>query len=333
MRPTYDTALSRPDLGMAVFETLQSAPTMGYIGLQLLPIFRVPVFSAEYPVIPSEALFNLLETRRGPLGHYNRYDGEFEAGWFKTSEYGLERPIDDRYAKIYASKFAYELTIANILMQDILRAQEARIAEKLFNPANFDARAMDTIWSNFESTPRVDIEAGKAALRAVGIIPNRLVLNHSAWVALRQNADVQTKIFQLFPDAARTGTVSIEHLKTYFDVPQIVVAGAMANSADRGKSAVLADIWGSRYAMLCRVAEGDTADIIEPCIGRTFMWNEGASQEVVVEEYYSDEVRSRILRVRHDVAEAFLASFDANNNVKSEISRACGVLFDTTTAG
>lgn len=110
------------------------------------------------------------------------------------------------------------------------------------------------------------------------------------------------------------------------------MAGALYNTAKQPQNASLSDIWGSRYAMLCRVAEGDSADVIEPCIGRTFLWNEGAAQEVIVEEYYEESARSRILRVRHDSDEAFLASYDDTKTAKSEISKACGYLIDTTAA-
>jgi len=330
MKPTSDTTLQRPDLGQAVWETMQNAPTMGYIGLEVMPIFGVAETSAEYPVIPKEALFNMLDTKRGPLGHYNRSEDEFESGYYKTAENGLERRIDERYAAIYGSKFNYELTIANILMNDILRAQEKRTATKIFNTSNFSVTNAATSWATHATAdPKADIETGKESLRGNGIIPDSLVLNHTAFNDLKLNADVQEKIYQLFPEAAKTGQISIDHLKTYFDVEQVLVAGALYNSAKRGQDASLADIWGSQYAMLCRTS---AADITEPCIGRTFLWNEGASEEVIVEQYYSDEVRSDILRVRHDTAEAFMASYDEDNAVKSEISKACGYLIDCTAA-
>lgn len=329
MRPTSDTAISRPDLGQAVYETMQAAPTMGFIGLELMPIFRVPNQSAEYPVIPKEALFNILDTKRGPLGHYNRSDGEFENGYYKTSENGLERRIDDRYAAIYESKFAYELTIANILMNDILRAQEARIANKLFSETSFKAAiAAATAWSTVASaSPKADVDTGKESLRGNGIIPNALAMSYGTYLDLTKNAEVKEQIYQIFPDAAKTGTVSIKHLETYFDVERILVGGALQNTAKRGQDASLSNLWSDTYALLCRISNGD---ISEPCVGRTFLWNEGASDEVIVEEYYSDEVRSMILRVRHDSAEALLASFDEDNAVKSEISKACGYLIDVT---
>ena len=329
MTPTSDTTIQRPDLGQAVYETMQSAPMMGYIGMQVMPIFRVAAQAANYPVIPKEALFNLLDTKRGPLGHYNRSEDEFEDGYYRTQENGLERRIDERYAAIYGTRFAYELTIANILMQDILRAQEYRVANKLFNETNFEtAVAAGTAWSTVATaSPGDDVETGKESMRALGVIPNTLVMNYATYLNVCKNTEVKTQVYQMFPDAAKTGNVTVDHLKVYFNVPQILVAGALKNGSKRGQDASLSDIWSSTYALLCKVSNGD---ITEPCIGRTFLWNEGASQEVITEQYYSDEVRSDILRVRHDSAETFLASYDEDNSVKSEISKACGYLIDVT---
>ena len=330
MRPTSDTRLQRPDLGFAVYETMQAAPTMGFIGLQVMPIFGVVEYSAEYPVIAKEALFNLLNDKRDSKGGYNRDEDEFESGFYKTWDRGLEKRIDDRFAAIYGTKFAYELTIANILMGNILRAQEYRISNKIFNATNFTVHNAGTAWSTVASAdPKSDVETGKNTLRASGIAANCLILNWTAFGYCKLNADVQEKIYQIFPDAAKDGRISIEHLRTYFDIDKVLVAGALYNSASRGQDGTLSDIWGNRYAMLCRVAEGD---VTEPCIGRTFKWNEGASQDVIVEEYYEDRVRGNVLRVRHDVEETFLASYDEDGTAKSEISKACGYLIDTTAA-
>jgi len=330
MRPTSDTALQRPDLGQAVWETMQNAPALGFIGLQVMPVFPVAAYSAEYPVIPKEALFNILETRRGAKGTYNRGEEEFESGYYRTSENGLERRIDDRFAAIYGTMFNYELAIANILFGNILRSWEYRVASKIFSATNFTAVNAATKWETVGSAdPRTDVETGRSALRAKGVIPNTLVLTWTDFQYCKLNADVQEKVYQIFPEAAKTGRVTVEHLKTYFDVENLLIAGALYNTSKRNQDASLSDIWGSQYAMLCRTADGD---VTEPSIGRTFLWNEGASDRVIVEEYYDDTVRSRILRVRHDTDEAFLASYDENNSAKSEISKNCGYLLDTTAA-
>lgn len=331
--PTSDTAVPRPDLGIAVYETLSMAPTMGFIGMQIMPPFSVGAQTATYPVIPKEALFELLDDSRGSLGHYNRFEGRFEVGRYATQDRGLERVVDDRFLAMYRNLFDYEMTIANGAMDALLRAQEARIAGKIFNTSNFTAHNAATNWATVASAvPRNDIETARAALRALGIIPNCLILTYTGYTLLKENADVRTQVYQIFPDAAKSGTITLQHLLSYFDVPRILVAGALYNSAKSGQNAVLSDIWGSRYAMLCRVAESDRTDIIEPCIGRTFVWNGGGGPEPVVEQYREEGVRGDILRVRQDVSESFLASYDEDDTVKSEISKACGYLIDTTAA-
>lgn len=332
MRPTHDTTLQRPDLGIAVWEAMTESLLMGFIGLQVMPYFPVLEVTAEYPVMSKEALFNLLDTRRSSKGTYNRSEDEFESGYYRTNENGLERRIDDRYEKIYGSKFAYELTIAKILLNDILRAQEYRVKTKVFNTSNFTAHNAGTAWStSADADPKSDVDAGKEDRRAAGILCDTLILNYSSFLDVTNCDAVKENVYQLFPDAAKTGQVSIEHLKTYFDIPKIFIAGALYNTAARQQDASLSDMWGSQYCMLCKTANpGD--DVTEPSIGRIFRWNEGAAEETIVEEYYSDEARSRILRVRHDTQEAFLASYDEDGTVKSEISKACGYLIDATAA-
>ena len=57
--------------------------------------------------------------------------------------------------------------------------------------------------------------------------------------------------------------------------------------------------------MVCRVAE--TGDMREPCVGRTFHWAaDGSVIGGLVEEYYSDDVRARVIRVRHDTDEVIM---------------------------
>jgi hypothetical protein len=329
MKPTVDTTLSRPDLGQVVYEAMQDSPTMGFIGLQVMPIFAVPEWSATYPVIPKEALFNIHDVKRAAGGGYNRVEEEFEEGFYKTNDNGLEYPIDDRLAAIYNSKFAYETVIAKILINKILRGHEKRVADKIFNATNFTATNATTAWSTTASAdPVYDIDAGKDSLRANGIDPDTLIIPWDGYKYLRQNDDIKDMVYKIFPDAAKDGKVTIAHLQTVFDVPKVLVAGALYNSSKKGQAASLADIWGSTYAMLCKTSDGD---ITEPCIGRTFLWNEGQNGDLpIVEEYRENGQRGNVLRVRHDSSESFLVSYDEDGSAKSEISKACGYLIDMT---
>jgi hypothetical protein len=332
LKPTRDTALQRPDLGESAFEINQEAPTMGYIGSIVFPYHRVRVNSMEYPVMPKELLLQLLDTSRGPSGHYNRWEGQFESGFFKTYERGLEAVRDDRFLAMYESLFDYELMLTRVNQEGIMRKMEYDIAAKVFNTAQFTPHNAAVNWATVDSaTPKKDIDEGKKALRLNGVTPNCLIVTYSQFLDLQRNAEIQARVYQIFPDAMKTGDVTIAHLRSYFDVEQVLVAGAIYNSAQRNQDAEIAEIWGDRYAMLCRIAR-QGSDITEPCIGRTFLWNEGAGAELIVEEYRDESVRSDVIRNRHDVDYAYIRSYDEDKTVKSDISAACGYLIDTTAA-
>jgi len=332
LTPTKGTAVPRRDLGVAVYETLMSAPTRGFIAPLVMPYFFVEAQSSQFPVIPAEALFNVRDTKRAPTAKYNRFTEPFESGRFSTQEHGLEMPLDDRFVAMYGSMFNYELACSNILMADILRAQEVRVAAKVFNASNYLTDNVTTGWGNAGADPKADIQDGDATLRAKGVDSNALII---AWATL-QNLKKVTKVIDavkyMFPDTAKTGTIDVQHLEAYLE-KRIIVANALKNASKKGKDASLTDIWSSSYAMLGRIAVTED-DVSEPCIGRTFYWNEGArEQQVIAEQYYSDEVRGMVLRVRHDVTHQLLTSWDEDSAaVKSEISKNCGLVLGNIAA-
>jgi hypothetical protein len=160
------------------------------------------------------------------------------------------------------------------------------------------------------------------ALRAKGVVANGMLVGWEAVEDLKKCAKVQEAVKYIFPDTAKTGTITITHLEAYLGIP-LIVAGAMINTANKSKDAVLGQIWAKDKALLGRFAtEGE--DIATPSVGRTFHWNEGSSEEIVVEEYYEPTVRAQIIRVRHDIAPMLLQSLDESQNVLSPISKNCG---------
>ena len=68
---------------------------MGFIGLEVMPIFRTAIQAGAYPVIPKEALLKISPTDRAPRAGYQRGDWTYERGTFSTTEQGWEEPLDD----------------------------------------------------------------------------------------------------------------------------------------------------------------------------------------------------------------------------------------------
>jgi hypothetical protein len=317
--------IHRPDLGQVVTETASQASELGFIAPVVMPYFPVTEQTGVYPVIPAKALFNIVDTKRGPKGNYNRSVENFESGIYATSENGLEMPIDERFKNIYKSMFDMEAAVSNILMGKIQRAYEVRVANKIMNTANYPSVNVSKKWTDVTADVKADVDTSKEVMRKKGVPPNLLVISWTTFLNIKKTTMVKDAIKYIFPDTAKTGAITKEHLEAYLEI-DIEVAGALKNSAKKGANASLADIWSSDYAMLCRVA-APGSDISEPSVGRTLIWNEGASEDFVVEEYYEDQVRANILRVRHDTDEALLTSIDPDTKAaRSKVSKNCGLL-------
>jgi hypothetical protein len=308
-RPSSATTIQRPDLGALVYEYVMNAADRGFICLDLLPTLDVPEQSADYPVIPFEALLKLQSTARAPRGAYNRGDYEFETGTYSCKENGWEEPVDDVERKLYRRFFDAEVVAALRAADIVLRSQEARVAAKIFNTSNItQTSAVGVEWNTAATcTPREDVATAKEAMRAAGQPePNVLVISKKVFNSLLLAKQVT--------DAFRYGSVPFEiqpfeakkrNLAAFFDIDRILVGGAIKDSAKKGKAISAADIWDDEYAGLFRVSSGGP-DLREPCIGRTFLWTADSPQNIVTESYREEQTRSDIYRVRQYTDEAFV---------------------------
>lgn len=313
-RPSESTARRRPDLGVVAYELMLNGPTLGFIGLHAMPIFPTEVQTSYYPIIPAQALAKLPNTKRAEHGGYTRDSWEFKDGTYKTEEHGLEEPLDDRERKrlqgIY-KQMDFENLAVGRAMNKILLSQEKRIADKLFNTSNFTNAAVGTAWSDHaNATPIDDVKDAKATVRKkTGLLPNALIIGWDVFEHLTRCADITNELAYTNPMSQKALDAQIATIATALGVERLLVGGAILDSAKKGKPFTPADLWSSSYALLARVSSG-ARDLEEPCIGRTFYWQEdgGADEDMepVVEDYRDEAKRADIYRVRHDVDECFV---------------------------
>lgn len=306
-RPTSGTTLQRPDLGAIAYEYMLAASQRGFIGLSLLPTFDVPEQSAEYPVIPIEALLKLQDVKRAPRGNYNRSDYEFETGNYSCTEKGWEEPVDDGEANLYRRYFDAE-EVATMRATDILlRAQEARISAKLFNTSNITNYAsVSTEWSTAAScTPYADVRTAKIAMRAAtGLLPNTIAMSWKVFQNVLNAAELRNKLQYTTPIELMPEDAQVRILSNYFGL-NVLVGNSIKDSAKKGQSFSITDIWDDEYVLLAAVSSGGR-DLREPCLGRTFLWTGDAPSNLVTEQYRDETVRSNIYRVRQNTDEAFV---------------------------
>ena len=72
-------------------------------------------------------------------------------------------------------------------------------------------------------------------------------------------------------------------------------------------------------------------DVAEPCVGRTFIWSEDSPENPVVESYREEQAKSDVIRVRHNVDERLIQSFNDSGTVVSNVAAACCYLFSNIT--
>lgn len=308
-RPSSSTTIQRPDLGAIVYEYAMESAQQGFLADKILPAFDTALQSAEYPIIPVESFLKIQETKRAPRTNYNRSDYNFETGNYSCKDHGLEEPLDDTESAMYKRFFDAEEMAAKRNMFNILLAREKRIADKIFNATTFASQLtnVSTEWSTAATcTPRANVFAGKESMRAAyGIEPNALVMPKKIFNNLLLTAELRDALKYTNPIEIGAFEAQKRMMATYFGVDEILVGNAMYDSAKKGQSAVLADIWDDEYVGLVKISGGGM-DLKEPVVGRTFLWTGDSPNMLTTEMYREEQKRCNIYRIRHNIDEAFI---------------------------
>jgi hypothetical protein len=329
-RSKQGSAIYRPDLGAAVMEFTEG-PQLGYVGLEVMPVFRTAAQSATYPVIPKEVMLKIHNTDRAPRATYNRGDWEYERGTFTTGEQGWEEPLDDVERALFDQEAEGESDrVATArAWNHIMRGQEKRIADATFNATNFSAHGVSTEWDKYSAAsadPVGDVKDGIAAfLLQCGQIPDTLLITFTTYNDISRCLKVQDLLKYTQPGIDLNNLTSPQ-LARLFGVPRVLIAGSVYDSAGIGQDASMAHIWSYEYAALMKTTSGQ--DITEPCVGRTFLWTEDSPTNPIVEQYREENRRSDIFRVRHNVGEQLIASRNTAGAIVSNVSAACMYLFN-----
>jgi len=297
------------DLGGSLEEFDLMAEAAGYIGSQIAPVLEVARVSGTFGRIPVEQLLQERETLRAPGAGYSRGSWTFVPDSYTTQEHGTEEPVDENEADMFVDFFDAELVSRNRAVSAVLRNAEKRWAARLFNPSTWTGAALTTAitneWDDYpNATPINDVEAAVRKMwDSSGIWANALVINRHVFRNLRLCAQIIDRIAASGAgNPAKPSDITEEMLATVFDIDRIIVGGGAKNLATESASASFGKIWSDEYAMVCKVAT--SKDVREACIARTLHWGaDGSSVLGTVEDYEEPQTRSKIIRVRHQVAE------------------------------
>lgn len=302
MRPS--TAISRPELGTVAFEYMIEAAMTRFIGQGILPIKRVMKSSAEYPVIPLAAMMETPDTKRADRGNYNRSDWTFDFLNYSTERHGWEEKIDDREEALYSSYFDMEEAATLRAMAIILRSHEKRVKDLVYDTGTIANGAVGNAWTDpTNATPKADVDGGRDSMRSnFGVLPNKMTVAYTRFNSLLRTDEVTDALKYTNPIELGGFEAQKRIMAQYFGLDEILVGDAQENTAKKGQTASLGEIWTPATVGLFAVSDGSD-DMKEPVIGRTMLWEDGAPDMLTTETYRDEPVEADIVRVKHDTDE------------------------------
>ncbi len=299
-------ATPRLDLGAAMLEYVEQPEE--FITTKVLPIFKTPKKKANYPAITRESLTQKADTKRGSGGNYNRGSIGQKDKSFSCEERGFEIPLADDDRALFKTDFDAELASAKAATRIVKVAQEVRTATLVFNTSTFTGAALYTDnsgapWDNIASDVIAHVRAAKRKVRTnCGLIANALILSDLNIDRLKASTVIKDAIKYV---ARLTDAELRNALADLLGVKYIIEATAIYNSSKKLSGFVSADIWSDDYAMIARVVEKPD-DLTDPGLGRTFLWTEDCPENVFVEEYRDEPIRSDVFRSRQHTDEVLI---------------------------
>lgn len=306
------TATSRPDLGGVFEEIGPEALREGYVGLRVFPELVVASQSGVFKRVTAASRYASVDTTRANGGGYNRSLWQFEEDFYYTRENGIEEPIDEREERIYGDYFEAEVFAVERGRYALMSHWEKVIHDTLVAAVPSDARRVAAApWSDsIAARPINDVQAMKRRLREKGILANQLVINHDDFLNIRNSEQVIDRIAGQGAGAPSTPEdINAQALARLFSIDEVVVASALANTANIARKAVFEDIWTQGTVIMHQVARG--RDLRVPCSGRLIHWRgDGSDIDGMIETYREEDTRSDIVRIRNE-AEAKIMHAEA----------------------
>lgn len=295
-------ATPRADLGEALQEYTPSA--VNYIATQVLPLLPTQKQAATFSRHTREGLLKSVDAKRTKRSAYNRAQTETEDDSYTCEEFGIEDLLDDSEREFFASDFDAEEATTMSIANKMWIQQEKRAKAVVFDTAIWTGAPLftdvTTVWSDIASDIIGDINAATQKVKdGSGLRPNAAILNFENL----QNMLKNTAIIARFPGAEVVTRRMIEdNLAAIFGLERLIVGDASEDTADEGLATTIGSIWGATNVMVAKVCnEGDR--IVEPCIGRSFLWVADSPDNQTVEQYREEQTRSDVFRVRQNIDE------------------------------
>lgn len=267
-----------------------------YIADGVLPTVPVVLESDIYYVY-DKSRFGIPEAKRNARAVYKEIDWSATKDSYFAEEYGLEGRIDDRERRNSVAEFDLDSQMTETLTDAILLNRERRVANLVTNPSNVTQNATlsgTARWDDaVNSDPRANTATARIAVRTVGgnIGINTLAIGWRVWESLQVN--------QQFLDYLDGNIPTLDAAANFFQVDEVLVGGALYNTARQGQTVSLGDIWGKMALFFHRERR--------PALRRPSFGYQMVVQDLQVFRYRDVPVNCDVIRVNEIRAEKLVA--------------------------
>jgi hypothetical protein len=186
--------------------------------------------------------------------------------------HALQAPIADE-ARVNAEQnglanFVSAQGRTSFLQRKILLKKEKRLVDLMTtgNVTNNTTLSGTDQWTDLDhSDPATDVEKGKKIIRRAGVNATHMIIGEDVYAALRTNKAVLDAFKYTRPGGSMIG---LPELQAFFDIPNVILAGAMSVSTSDGTTASV--LWDADDVLICYVDPSPSQEDVS--FMRTFVW-------------------------------------------------------------
>lgn len=266
---------------------------MGFVAEAIAPTFNTGLQSAQYYVFTKDNMLHVPRNiGRAPGAPHQEVGLMLSDDNYFCENYGIKIPVPDEDRKKYAAFIDADIAAMRRVSDIIKVNRELRVKALATDLATVPNAGILVGWDNPAANPKTDSDVAKEAIRkGIGLRANTMVISESVRLALSQNNAVRAA-FQL----AINGAVTLDMLKAYFQIENIVVAGTVLATSKEGQALTADDIWGDDV-LFAHVEPGQ--DLMLPNFARTMNWTDVGSVEGQVETWRDADRKSDVHQVDH----------------------------------
>lgn len=240
-----------------------------FIADQVLPRVPVPGEKFFYTKMGTDQYFRIPDAKIGRTSDPNTVEFSGEDVPAATEDYGLEDPVPNKDIELAAGTNydpLAEATESTTLLVEL--AREKRVVDLLFAEGTYASALRTTLsgttqWSHASSDP---VAALLAAIDAMLVRPNMLVLGRAVWTALRQHAKVVQSVYK---QSTTAGVVPLKGLRDVLEIDRILVGEAFFTASKKGQTASYSRLWGKHAALLRIDPNARSTRSVLPTFGMT----------------------------------------------------------------